>query len=148
MIIIVLACLLVALCVYGFVQESEGPALVGGIFGGIAVVAIFAGVGDSMNSASELDAFYQSNNAVYSDAIEIYDGYAVVDEEVLVSVANASYNENMAEFIKEYRNSVLEYNKKLYDKRMWADNWFSGAYLVQPKYAQPIRMRRTTEAVR
>lgn len=111
----------------------------------LSAVFIVFGLLGTMCASADLDAFYLTNNDIYADAIQVYDSYAAVDESALISLASAQYNKDMGDFIRDYRNSVIDYNRMLYSKRQWEDNWFNGLLLVQPSEAKPIKLLKRSK---
>lgn len=75
----------------------------------------------SYMSSMDLEATYKGSISVYKDAITMYEDKAVLDmsKATLSDFKYQGYQDNMKEFIKDLRKTVIVYNKKLIKKRRY-----------------------------
>ncbi|MDD2777510.1 MAG: hypothetical protein PHI16_01260 [Methanocellales archaeon] len=106
----------------------------------------------SIGEVAEMEAFQETTLSVYEYTIDKSESITID----AVERAEKQFNEildtgNLAYFelaksvnnnIQELRESIKEYNTRLYSYRRYNDNWFTDSFLCDvPEYLKPIKMR-------
>ena len=82
----------------------------------------------------EARTFYDITKEQYSESIVMYEDKAVlnINENSFTDMKYKGYQNNMAEMIKTLRENIVNYNKTVNKKRIYAKNLFFSWYIIKP----------------
>jgi hypothetical protein len=100
----------------------------------------FMSIGFSYDSYVNARAFQDSLVDQYKGAITMYEDKSIsidvkraaLDAYVITDLKYKGYQDNMADFIKDLRNQIVEYNKCVITKRLMKKNFFYNWYIIPP----------------
>lgn len=147
-----LFCLLIGWISYMLMPAEDGKEarLAASVLGflipaAISSIAVICILGASWSSYARLRAYNDGVIMQYSDAIEMYADHAVLDMNKVVALTDfkyQGYQDNMGQFIIDFRSALTEYNYKLGKKKVYDDNWFFGWLIIGPdKDMKVVRMK-------
>ena len=91
-------------------------------------------IGTSYSTYLDTRAFWDVTNEQYTEAIEIYADRAVlkINENTFTDFKYQGYQENIAEFIKDLRHKVVDYNKTIIEKRIMEKSLVFNWLIIAP----------------
>lgn len=116
-------------------RSALRPFTINAIIIGVSAAAIMLIVYlDSFNSYAKARANYDRVIAQYGQAVSVYGDKAILDMrkvgDTWTDFRFQGYQDKMASFITELRDTVTAYNTLVVEKRVWAKNFFFGWYIV------------------
>ncbi len=133
MIIILIMCVLIIGLFLLSMKDNEviGVFLVAGF---ISLFFISVTIGKSYTTYLNARAFWDVTNEQYTEAIEIYADRAVlkINENTFTDFKYQGYQENIAEFIKDLRHKVVDYNKTIIEKRIMEKSLVFNWLIIAP----------------
>jgi len=119
--------------------------VLGVIFVVIASIFLLGSKWGSYKAYLDIRSFYDATVEQYATAIEIYEGKAIIDLEkaAFTDLKYQGYQDNVASFIMDLRNRIIEYNEAFVKKQRMKDNILFNWLVVAPDKDMKIMSMRT-----
>ena len=117
-------------------RELYTNKTISGLMGAVISVAILAMIPLAIVSFSydtyiDARSFSDATHSQYKNAITIYADYAAIDlKAAFTDSKHEGYQKNIADFIRDFRNKVIEYNEIVVEKGIWKQNKVFGWFII------------------